>query len=99
MIDMIFGLLGSSAQSIPMVAKVLGIVVVAAGVLSGVISALVGVAHGVVGILKAIGAVSKPVADQAVKVDVVEQKAEGFMIGKVLPILDRLSLIPLPKVK
>lgn len=97
MIDMLVGLL-TSAESLPVVAKVLVYVVLGVQVASAAVTALVGLAHAGLGLMKAVGIVSKPVADSEAKIEASEQKAEGFLNDKVMPILNRLSQIPLPKV-
>lgn len=79
--------------------KVVAIVIAAAGGLSGLVTAIVALWHAVVLVMKAIaimpglGAMSK-VSDM-LAAD--EQKIDDFSQGKLLPILNRLSVVSLPK--
>lgn len=91
--------LAQSMGGVPMVAKILAIVVMVAGLLSALVSALIALWHAVVGVLLAVGAFPKmqSVAALAAKLQVEEQKVDDFANNKLIPILNRLSVIPLPQ--
>lgn len=96
MLDMLIGLL-SSAESLPVVAKVLVYVVIGVQVLSAVVTGIVAMAHGGLAVMKGVGIASKPMAEKEASLEAQEAKAEGFLNDKILPVLNRLSQIPLPK--
>lgn len=86
-----------SVSGVPMVAKVLLVIVMGAGVAASLASALVALWHSLVLIFQAIGLVSPACTKIADKLAADEAKINDFEQGKLLPILNRLSAIPLPK--
>lgn len=87
--------------SVPVVGPILVKVLTVVLGLSAVVSAVFGVWLGAVKVLDGLAKIPGLGKLQATadKLRVVEGDAEGFFATKVLPVLNRLSLIPLPKAK
>lgn len=81
----------------PFVAPALTIVLGA----SAVVTALFALWHAFVGVLLALSLIPglSGLAAFANQLKTLEDSTEGFFAGKIKPILDRLSLIPIPKKK
>lgn len=97
-LSMLIGLV-QSLGSVPLVGKVLMYVVIFSGVAASLASAVVALWHGAVLFLQALSIIPglsslKKVADWF---SAEESKIGDFEQGKLLPILNRLSAIPLPK--
>lgn len=97
-LNVLVQLLGALA-AVPVVGKILVVVVASAGALAGVSSALVAMWRAVVLVLASLSLVPglsglKAVAD---KLKTSQDAVDDFEQNKILPILNRLSTIPLPK--
>ncbi len=89
------------AGTIPAVEKVLIVVVAVAVALILLVNALVALWHAIVSVIASVGAILKifgtditPLID---KLKVSDQKVADFSQGTLIPILNRISAIPLPK--
>lgn len=93
LITMLLGFLGN----IPLVGGILAKVVVFALPASAVVTALVAVWHAVVGVVSALSVAFPSLAGLAASLKADEDKITSFSNSWILPILNRLSLLPLPK--
>lgn len=93
LISMLLGFLGS----IPVVGSVLAVVAKFAIPASACVTALVAVWHAVVGVLTALSLAVPSLAGVAASLKADEDTITSFENSWILPILNRLSLIPLPQ--
>lgn len=82
----------SFLQQIPSVGPYLAEVVSIAGMVAGAVTAFVAIWHSVIMFMKAIR-----LETQALKLEKIEGDAEGVLKKYILPILNRLSALPLPQ--
>jgi len=99
-LNFIVMLLSSPAlQHVPIILKILGALVVGCGVLASLVSPFVALWHAFVLFFSALAAIPGLgfLAKVAEFLKVNESKVTDFSQGKLFPILNRFSTIPLPK--
>lgn len=95
LINTLITLISSISGVGPILAKIIPIILVASGIISGVIAAWHGLNGLILGLSKIPGL--SVLSGIAVKVQSLDDEAEGFLNKWVIPILNRLSLIPIPQ--
>lgn len=101
--DLILSFLPSivgALAAVPVVGKVLAVVISGASILIIVVNALVVVWHAIVGLLQAVAKIPglSGVQSLADTLRADSDVIDGVVSGKIIPLLDRISSLPLPQV-